>query len=124
MNPFPFDSAYSSKISIAPPNLGNTLTQFAIESAPSISSKIYSPKNYVALTDNIINIDKLDIGAISNIQEYAHGLSSNTESFDTLNLEIAKSLGIQEPEFATKLYIGSITVIGLYIFYRLLVKNK
>ena len=124
MNPFPFDSAYSSTISIAPPNLGNTLTQFAIEPSPTIRSKMYSPQNYVALTDNVINIYKLDIGAISNIQEYADGLSSQVEPFDNINLEMAQNLGIVEPEYVTKFYIGSITVIGLYIFYRILVKNR
>ena len=125
MTPFPFDSAYNTTISVAPPNLGNTLTNFAIEPSPTIQqSKMYSSnQNFVALTDNVINVDQFDRGQISNIQGFGSDISAK-ESFDSINLNSAKRIDIQDPELATKFYIGSITVIGLYIFYRILVKNK
>lgn len=125
MNPSTFNSAYITKIPVTLPSLGNTLTNFVIEPSPTIQqSKMYSSnQNFVALTDNVINVDRLDLGQISNIQEF-DSITPVKESFDNINLNITKNMNIQEPEFVTKFYIGSITIVGLYIFYRLLVKNK
>ena len=131
MEPKNYDSAYNTTFSIKPDNLGNTPTQFAIEPSPTISTRAYSPLNYVALTDNVINIDKLDTGMISNIEESKPVNSDRPmvitkEMFENKNMKLKYEAVSQlnEPTYIAKFYLGSITVVGLYIFYRILVKNK
>ncbi len=131
MEPKNYDSAYNTTFSIKPNNLGNTPTQFMIEPSPTISTRTHSSPNYVALTDNIINIDKLDTGMISNIEESkqsrnAQPMIITKEMFENKNMKLNYEAVSQlnEPTYIAKFYLGSITVVGLYIFYRILVKNK
>ena len=122
-----YDSAYNSSLSssIRLPDLGNTPTSFVIESTLNPTTKTYSPNNYVALTDNTSSLTKLDNGSLSNVQVLPKPESKPSftkEGFENQKLQFA--VISQEPDFITKFYLGSITVVGLYIFYRIMVKNK
>ena len=131
MDPTNYDSAYNSSLasslasSISLPDLGNTSTSFVIESTLNPTTKTYSPQNYVALTYNTTSLAKLDNGVLSNVQVLPKPESKPSftkEGFENQKLQFA--VISQEPDFVTKFYLGSITVVGLYIFYRILVKNK
>ena len=128
MDPINYDSAYNSSLasSISLPNLGITPTSFVIESSLNPSTNTYSPQNYVALTDDTTGIQKLDKGSLSNIQILPKPIqkpSFTKEGFEN-NQKLQFAVISQEPDFVTKFYLGSMTVMGLYIFYRIMVKNK
>ena len=128
MDPIQYDSAYNSSLSssIRLPDLGNTPASLVIESTLNPITKTYSPQNYVALTDNTTSLGKLDNGSLSDVQvlpKPASKPSFTKEGFEN-NQKLQFAVISQEPDFVTKFYLGSITVVGLYIFYRILVKNK
>jgi hypothetical protein len=127
MDPINYDSAYNSSLasSISLPDLGNTPTSFVIESTLNPTTKTYSPQNYVALTDTP-SFAKLDKGSLSNVQVLPKPdlkPSFTKEGFEN-NHKLQFEVISQEPDFVAKFYLGSITVVGLYIFYRIMVKNK
>lgn len=123
MEPAKFNSAYNSTISVKPQNLDNISTSFVLETNENEGLNI--PQNYVAITDNVINIDKLDNGFITNIEmaksSDTRKIQENFESSSTLQYQTIQQTG---PDIITKFYIGSMTIVGLYIFYRIMVKNK
>lgn len=128
MDPTNYVSAYNSSLasSISLPDLGNTSTSFVIESTLNPSANTYSPQNYVALTDNTTSLGKLDKGFLSNVQVLPKPIQKPTftkEGFEN-NQKLQFEVISQEPDFIAKFYLGSITVVGLYIFYRIMVKNK
>ena len=121
MEPAKFNSAYNSTISVKPQNLDNISTSFVLETNENEGLNI--PQNYVAITDNVIN-DKLDNGFITNI-EMAKSLDTRKiqENFESSSLHY-QTIQQTGPDIITKFYIGSMTIVGLYIFYRIMVKNK
>lgn len=120
MEPEKYNSAYNTEIKVNPPSLQNP-TSIVIESMLDSTGKSYTPTNYIALNDNVTNIDNLDKGMISSIQMLKPKQEEGFEPHDKLQFT---NVPETPPDFFTKFYIGSITIVGLYIFYRIMVKNK
>lgn len=119
--PATFDSAYNTTIDVTPRNLGN------IPATISIDLSQTSNPNYMVLTEE--PTQKLDKGVFTNIEEYPLSpkeIIEITESFGNKMQELEYSKLTHQGTSCniTKFYIGSITIVGLFIFYRMLVKNK
>lgn len=119
--PATFESAYNTTIEVTPRNLGN------IPATISIDLSQTSNPNYMVLTEETTrNFEK---GIFTNIEEYPlspREIIEITESFGNKmqELEYSKLTHQNTSCNITKFYIGSITIVGLFIFYRMLVKNK
>ena len=126
--PISLKEAYSSIDTLSMNSLGGTDKVGADKNSVSIQSAD-SPFQYIA-------VKQLDAPSKK------HGVVSSVESKNDINaLEpfgdrkpgkgdvaikpvVVDNGGPIKDHFITKFYMGSITVVGLYIFYRMLVKNR
>jgi hypothetical protein len=79
--------------------------------------------NYVALIDNENEKSKISIPKEMSIEDEYEDYNSCSEYSDENNTKLPDMFDL-ENDYVKTFYIGSITIVGLYILYRILDKSK
>ena len=102
-------------------NLGKNVANISIEKPPYRGE----PCHFIATADlpqktgNIVNIDN------TFTQKYNENFENVlNQKYTVITEHNFNNDSLLNNSYITKFYIGSISIVGLYIFYRILVKNK
>ena len=101
-------------------NYSKSVSNISIEHPPYRGE----PTHFIAVADSMQNTGNITNIDNSNARKYSENFENNLNQQYTVITEHNFKNSLLDNSYITKFYIGSISIVGLYIFYRILVKNK